>query len=114
MLGVVLSVVSAVLFGGMSIALGFAMRRSTDAEAGAFVTAFAGFVVCAAVAAVGRAWGGDLGPFLLAGCRRSGAGRRRRACASGGARAAGHVPSDRAGLRARVHRVLRHPRQRRP
>ena len=67
MLGIVLSIVSAVLFGGMSIALGFAMRRSTDAEAGAFVTAFAGFVVCAAVAAVGREWGGDLGPFLLAG-----------------------------------------------
>src|SRR3990172_5542148 len=67
MLGIVLSVVSAVLFGGKSIALGFAMRRSTDAEAGAFVTALAGFLVCAVVAAAGREWGGDLGPFLLAG-----------------------------------------------
>jgi drug/metabolite transporter (DMT)-like permease len=51
----------------MSIALGFAIRRSRDAEAGAFVTAFSGFLVCAAVAAIGREWGGDLLPFVLAG-----------------------------------------------
>jgi drug/metabolite transporter (DMT)-like permease len=67
MLGVALSLVSAVLFGGMSIALGFAVRRSRDAEVGAFVTAFAGFLVCALVAAIGREWGGSLWPFLLAG-----------------------------------------------
>ncbi len=67
MLGVALSLVSAVLFGGMSISLGFSMRRSRDAEVGAFVTAFAGFLVCAAVALIGREWGGDLVPFLLAG-----------------------------------------------
>jgi len=66
-LGVGLALLSAVLFGSMSIALGFALRRSRDAEVGAFVTAFAGFVVCAAVAAVGREWGGSLWPFLLAG-----------------------------------------------
>ncbi len=67
MLGVALALLSAVLFGGMSIALGFAVRRSSDVEVGAFVTALAGFLVCAAVAAVGREWGGELWPFLLAG-----------------------------------------------
>ena len=67
MLGVALSLLSALLFGGMSIALGFSMRRSRDAEIGAFVTAFSGFLVCAAVAAIGREWGGKLWPFVLAG-----------------------------------------------
>jgi drug/metabolite transporter (DMT)-like permease len=73
MLGVALSLVSAVLFGGMSIALGFAMRRSRDVEVGAFVTAYTGFLVCAAVAAIGREWGGKLWPFLLAGLLAPGA-----------------------------------------
>ena len=67
MLGVVLSLLSAVLFGGMSIALGFAVRRSRDVEIGAFVSAFCGFLVCALVAIVGREWGGSLWPFVLAG-----------------------------------------------
>ena len=67
MLGVALALLSAMLFGGMSIALGFAVRRSRDAEVGAFVTAFAGFLMCALVAAIGREWGGSLWPFLLAG-----------------------------------------------
>jgi drug/metabolite transporter (DMT)-like permease len=66
-LGVALSLLSALLFGGMSIALGFAVRRSRDAEIGAFVTASSGFVMCALVAAIGREWGGELWPFLLAG-----------------------------------------------
>jgi drug/metabolite transporter (DMT)-like permease len=66
-LGVGLSLLSAVLFGSMSIALGFSVRRSRDALVGAFATAFSGFVVCAVVAAVGREWGGELWPFLLAG-----------------------------------------------
>lgn len=67
MVGVALALLSAVLFGGMSIALGFAVRKSRDAEIGAFVSAFAGFLVCAMVAAAGREWGGDLVPFALAG-----------------------------------------------
>jgi drug/metabolite transporter (DMT)-like permease len=66
-LGVALALLSAVLFGAMSIALGFSVRRSRDAEIGAFVTAFSGFLVCAAVAAVVREWGGPLWPFALAG-----------------------------------------------
>jgi uncharacterized membrane protein len=72
-LGVALSLLSAVLFGGMSIALGFSVRRSRDAEIGAFVTAFFGFLVCAVVAAIGREWGGELWPFLLAGLLAPGA-----------------------------------------
>jgi drug/metabolite transporter (DMT)-like permease len=67
MLGVALSLLSALLFGAMSVALGFSVRRSRDAEVGAFTTAFAGFLVCAVVAAAGREWGGKLWPFLLAG-----------------------------------------------
>jgi drug/metabolite transporter (DMT)-like permease len=66
-LGVALSLLSAALFGGTAISLGFSVRRSRDAEVGAFVTTVFGFIVCAAVALVGREWGGDLLPFLLAG-----------------------------------------------
>jgi drug/metabolite transporter (DMT)-like permease len=65
--GVALSLASAVLFGGMSVALGFSVMRSRDALVGAFATAFSGFCVCAVVALVGREWGGTLWPFLLAG-----------------------------------------------
>jgi drug/metabolite transporter (DMT)-like permease len=65
--GVALSLASAVLFGGMSVALGFSVMRSRDALVGAFATAFSGFCVCAVVALVGHEWGGTLWPFLLAG-----------------------------------------------
>jgi drug/metabolite transporter (DMT)-like permease len=65
--GVALSLTSAVLFGGMSVALGFSMMRSRDALLGAFATAFSGFCVCAVVALLGREWGGELWPYLLAG-----------------------------------------------
>ena len=67
MSGVALALTSALLFGGMSVALGFSMRRSRDALVGAFVTALSGFCVCAVVAAIGREWGGELWPFMLAG-----------------------------------------------
>jgi drug/metabolite transporter, DME family len=65
--GVALSLASALLFGGMSVALGFSMMRSRDALVGAFATAFSGFCVCAVVALIGREWGGELWPYLLAG-----------------------------------------------
>jgi drug/metabolite transporter (DMT)-like permease len=65
--GVALSLASAVLFGGMSVALGFSMMRSRDVLVGAFATAFSGFCVCALVALIGREWGGELWPYLLAG-----------------------------------------------
>ena len=67
MSGVAFALRSAILFGGMSVALGFAMRRSRDVLVGAFVTSFAGFCVCAVVALVGREWGGRLWPFLSPG-----------------------------------------------
>ena len=67
MSGVALALASAVLFGGMSVALGFSMMRSKDALVGAFATSFSGFCVCAVVALVGREWGGELWPYLLAG-----------------------------------------------
>lgn len=67
MSGVALALASALLFGGMSVTLGFAMRRSRDALVGAFATALSGFCVCAVVAAIGREWGGELWPFMLAG-----------------------------------------------
>ena len=67
MSGVALALASALLFGGMSVALGFSMRRSRDALIGAFATALSGFCVCAVVAAIGREWGGELWPFMLAG-----------------------------------------------
>jgi drug/metabolite transporter (DMT)-like permease len=56
-----------VLFGGMSVALGFSVMRSRDALVGAFATAFSGFCVCAIVALLGREWGGELWPYFLAG-----------------------------------------------
>jgi drug/metabolite transporter (DMT)-like permease len=65
--GVALALCSALLFGGMSVALGFSMRRSRDALVGAFATAFSGFCVCAVVALIGREWGGELWPYFLAG-----------------------------------------------
>ncbi len=67
MSGVALSLASALLFGGMSVALGFSVMRSRDALVGAFATAFSGFCVCAVVALVGREWGGTLWPYFLAG-----------------------------------------------
>jgi drug/metabolite transporter (DMT)-like permease len=51
----------------MSVALGFSMRRSRDALVGAFATALSGFCVCAVVAAIGREWGGEIWPYMLAG-----------------------------------------------
>lgn len=67
MSGVAFALVSALLFGGMSVALGFSMRKSRDALVGAFATSLFGFFVCAVVAAIGREWGGELWPFMLAG-----------------------------------------------
>jgi drug/metabolite transporter (DMT)-like permease len=67
MSGVALALASAVLFGGMSVALGFSVMQSQDALVGAFASAFSGFCVCAIVALAGREWGGELWPFFLAG-----------------------------------------------
>jgi drug/metabolite transporter (DMT)-like permease len=62
-----LALCSAALFGGLSVALGFAMRRNRDAEMGALVTGLVAIVVCGSAAAIGADWRGRLWPFLLAG-----------------------------------------------
>jgi len=62
-----LALCSAVLFGGLSVALGLAMRRNRDAEMGALVTGLVAIVVCGSAAAIGADWSGRLWPFLLAG-----------------------------------------------
>ena len=67
MAAVLLALVSAVLFGGMAVALAFAFRRSPDAEAGALVTGLVALVVTGAFALASNAWGGELWPFLVAG-----------------------------------------------
>lgn len=72
MAAVLLACASAVLFGGMSVALGFALRQSDDADAGAFVTVSVALAVCL-VASLADRWGGgkadasSLLPFLLVG-----------------------------------------------
>ena len=67
MAAVGLALCSAALFGALSVALGFAMRRNPDAELGALVTGIVALVVCGAIAAAGAEWHGRIWPFLLAG-----------------------------------------------
>jgi drug/metabolite transporter (DMT)-like permease len=67
MTAVGLALCSAVLFGALSVALGYAMRRCPDAEAGALVTGLVGIAVCGTIALASGEWHGDVGPFLLAG-----------------------------------------------
>ena len=62
-----LALASAVFFGGMSIAIRFALRRDPDAEAGALAMGLTAFAVCGVVALAGAEWHGDVVPFLLAG-----------------------------------------------
>ena len=61
-----LALVSAVLFGAMAATLGIAFRRSSDAEAGALVTALVALVVTG-VLSLGSDFEGGLWPFLLTG-----------------------------------------------
>jgi drug/metabolite transporter (DMT)-like permease len=62
-----LALISAVLFGSLSVTLGLAMRRTRDAEAGALVTAVVALAVCGAIALATNDWAGEVWPFLLAG-----------------------------------------------
>ena len=66
MSAVLLALVSAVLFGAMAATLGIAFRRSSDAEAGALVTALVALVVTG-VLSLGSDFEGGLWPFLLTG-----------------------------------------------
>jgi transporter family protein len=74
---VLLACASAVLFGGMAVALRFALRRYPDPELGSLVTVSVAFVVCALVAVAASRGGSlalsDLGPFALAGALSPGA-----------------------------------------
>jgi drug/metabolite transporter, DME family len=67
MAAVALALVSAVLFGGMAAALGIAFQRSSDAEAGALVTALVALVVTGALSLNSDVDGAALWPFLLTG-----------------------------------------------
>ena len=67
MAAVLLSLASAVLFGGMAVALVFSFRRNPDAQAGALVTGLVALGVTGAIALASNDWGGELWPFLLAG-----------------------------------------------
>lgn len=67
MAAVGLALCSAVLFGTLSVALAFAVRRNPDAEAGALVTGLVALAVCGTIALAGTEWEGRVWPFLLAG-----------------------------------------------
>lgn len=64
---VVLALVSAALFGSMTVALRFALAREPDAEAGALWTILAAFAVTLPFAAAGETDLRGIWPFLLAG-----------------------------------------------
>jgi drug/metabolite transporter (DMT)-like permease len=64
---VVLALVSAALFGAMTVAIRFALARAPDAEAGALWTIAAAFVVTLPFVFAGDVELGGVWPFLLAG-----------------------------------------------
>jgi drug/metabolite transporter (DMT)-like permease len=64
---VVLALVSAALFGAMTVAIRFALARAPDAEAGALWTIAAAFVVTLPFVLAGDVELGGVWPFLLAG-----------------------------------------------
>jgi drug/metabolite transporter (DMT)-like permease len=67
MAAVALALISAVLFGAMSVVLHKALRRLPDGEAGALANVLGALVVCGAVAVGGAEWHGNLLPLLAAG-----------------------------------------------
>jgi drug/metabolite transporter (DMT)-like permease len=67
MSAVLLALASAVLFGGMAVALVFAFRRSADAEAGALVTGLVALAVTGSLALASGSVSGDIWPFLVTG-----------------------------------------------
>lgn len=62
-----LALLSAALFGSMSVALRFALVQRPDPEAGALATALVALVPCGAIALANGEWQGTVWPFLLAG-----------------------------------------------
>jgi len=68
-----LALVSAALFGSMSVALRFALKQRPDPEAGALATTLVALVPCGAIAVAGGEWHGYVWPFVLAGLLAPGA-----------------------------------------
>jgi uncharacterized membrane protein len=68
-----LALLSAVLFGSMTVALRFALARRPDPEAGALATALVALVPLGAIAIANGEWHGTVWPFLLAGLLAPGA-----------------------------------------
>jgi drug/metabolite transporter (DMT)-like permease len=67
MSAVVLALVAAVMFGAMAATLGIAFQRSSDAEAGAVVTALVALAVTGVFSLNALGDGADIWPFLLTG-----------------------------------------------
>ena len=67
MAAVGLALVSAVLFGSLSVTLRYALAQRPDPEVGALVTAIVALAVCGVIALAGQEWQGSVWPFLLAG-----------------------------------------------
>ena len=67
MLAVVLALCSAVAFGSLAVTLTFALRRSRDAELGAFATTLAALIPTGIVALSRFDWSWHVWPYLLAG-----------------------------------------------
>ena len=67
MTAVALACASAVLFGAMSVAVRFAVRRSDDAELGSLAMSSVAFVLTAAIGATRRLDLRDVWPFLITG-----------------------------------------------
>jgi len=70
---VVLALCSAVAFGSLAVTLTFALRRSRDAELGAFATTLAALIPVGTVALARFDWSWHVWPYLLAGLLAPGA-----------------------------------------
>lgn len=73
MLAVVLALCSALAFGSLAVTLTFALRRSRDAELGAFATTLAALIPVGIVALARFDWSWSVWPYLLAGLLAPGA-----------------------------------------
>ena len=73
MVAVVLALCSALAFGSLAVTLTFALRRSRDAELGAFATTLAALIPVGIVALARFEWSWSVWPYLLAGLLAPGA-----------------------------------------
>lgn len=73
MAAVVLALCSALAFGSLAVTLTFALRRSRDAELGAFATTLGALIPVGVVALARFEWSWNVWPYLLAGLLAPGA-----------------------------------------